>query len=59
MAGSVILAFCSSSSADFTTKLGISPNLVGLGDNVLVTQVVIADDAVYCDAVMNAEDIRW
>ncbi|KIP08758.1 hypothetical protein PHLGIDRAFT_363748 [Phlebiopsis gigantea 11061_1 CR5-6] len=57
--GSVIFAFCSSNSADFTMKLGISPNLVGLGDNILVTEVVIADDAVYCDAVMNAEDIRW
>ena len=41
------------------TKLGVSPNLVGLGDNVLVAEVEISDDAAYCDAVMNAEPGGW
>ena len=59
MVGLHVLAFCSSKNIELSTKLGISPNLTGLGDNILVTEVVIEDDAAYCDAVVNAEDERW
>ena len=59
MVGTHVLAFCSSENVTLSTKLGMSPNLVGLGDNVLVSEVVIEDDAAYCDAVVNADDDRW
>lgn len=59
MVGTSVLAFCSSEDVGLSTGLGMSPNLVGLGDNVLVTEVIIEDDAAYCDAVVNAEDERW
>ena len=59
MTGLHILAFCSSENNEFATELGISPNLVGLGDNVLVSEVVIADETAYIDAAMNAEDDHW
>ena len=59
MIGSHVLAFCASENNVLATKLAVSPNLVGLGDNILVSEVVIADDSAYIDAVMNAEDDRW
>ncbi|CAL1704635.1 unnamed protein product [Somion occarium] len=57
--GSSVLALCSSENHDLCTKLGMSPKLVGLGDNVLVTEVVIENDGAFCDAVLHAEDERW
>lgn len=59
MIGPTFLAFCSSENNDIAAMLGASPNLTGLGDNVLVSEVVIADDAAYLDAILNAEDVRW
>ncbi|EKM55218.1 uncharacterized protein PHACADRAFT_143274 [Phanerochaete carnosa HHB-10118-sp] len=57
--GSQVLAFCSSESSELVAKLGASPNLVGLGENVLVSEVLIGDDSAYIDAIMNAKDEPW
>ncbi|KAJ3544930.1 hypothetical protein NM688_g5689 [Phlebia brevispora] len=54
-----VLAFCSSENTGIATKLGISPDLVGLSDNVLVSEVIIKDEGAYCDAVFNAADGNW
>jgi hypothetical protein len=59
MIGSYTFAFCSSENSDIAAKLAVSPNLVGLGDNVLVSEVVISDDSAYIEAVGNVEDDRW
>lgn len=59
MIGTNVLTFASSTNAELVARLGMSPNLVGLGDNVLVSEVVITNYAAYCDAAMNAEDVRW
>ncbi|KAI0093731.1 hypothetical protein BDY19DRAFT_989278 [Irpex rosettiformis] len=59
MVSAHLLAFSSSENVEISSKLGISPNLVGLGDNILVTEVVIQNDLMYVDATMNAEDERW
>ena len=59
MVGPHVLAFCSSENVVLSSKLGMSPNLVGLGDSILVSEVIIEDDAAYFDAVGNADDERW
>lgn len=53
------LAFCASENAPTATKLGMSPNLIGLGDNVLVAEVEISDEGAWCEAVMNADPGGW
>lgn len=59
MVGPHLLAFSSSENVELSSKLGMSPNLIGLGDNVLVTEVVIRDDLMYLDATMSDEDEKW
>lgn len=54
-----MLALCSSENQDLCTRLGMSPKLIGLGGNVLVTEVAIADELAFCDAVQGAADERW
>ncbi|KAK7693479.1 hypothetical protein QCA50_003047 [Cerrena zonata] len=57
--GTIMLALCSSENQDLCTRLGMSPKLIGLGGNVLVTEVAIADELAFCDAVQGAADERW
>ena len=57
--GSYILAFCASTNSELVAKLGMSPNLAGVGENVLVSEVLIGDDSAYIDAIMLAEDEPW
>ncbi|KAI0685160.1 hypothetical protein BC835DRAFT_1421523 [Cytidiella melzeri] len=57
--GSHTLAFSSSENVNLSTKLGMSPNLIGLGNNILVTEVVIDNDALYFKCIGNIEDERW
>ncbi|GJE86999.1 chromo domain-containing protein [Phanerochaete sordida] len=57
--GSYILAFCASANSELVAKLGMSPNLAGVGENVLVSEVLIGDDSAYIDAIMLAEDEPW
>ena len=59
MVGSHVLAFYSAENNELAAKLGASPNLIGLGDNVLVSEVIISDDSAYIDAAMSVEDARW
>jgi len=57
--GPHVLALCSSSNNAVGTKLGLKPELLGLEDTVVVSEVTIADDAAYCDAVMLADGEQW
>lgn len=57
--GGHVLAFCSSENSALAAKLGMSPNLIGLGGNILASEVTIEDDGAYVDAVINADDERW
>jgi hypothetical protein len=59
MIGTHLLAFSSSENIELSTKLGMSPNLIGLGENILVAEVVIENDGLYFDAMLNAENERW
>ena len=57
--GHATLAFCSSGHNDITTKLGASPNLIGLGDNILVSEVDIMNDSAYLEAILDAREVSW
>ncbi|THH33949.1 hypothetical protein EUX98_g204 [Antrodiella citrinella] len=57
--GSHVLALCSSTNNTIGTKLGIKPELLSTEGNVVVSEVVIADDVAYCDAVMHADGEQW
>lgn len=59
MVGDHLLAFCASENSALGPKLGMSPNLLGLAGDVLVAEVVIENEAAYCDAVMKADTERW
>ncbi|KAI0818503.1 hypothetical protein BC629DRAFT_1462337 [Irpex lacteus] len=59
MVGAHLLAFSASDNVELSSKLGMSPNLVGLGDNILVTEVTIQNDLLYLDATMDVEDEKW
>ncbi len=59
MIGGHVLAFVSADNMLLSPKLGISPNLIGLEDSILVSEVVIEDDQSYCEAAFNAGDERW
>ena len=53
------LAFCSSENAAIGVKLGLSPNMIGLDDNIFVSEVVIKDDNAYMNVVLNADGGSW
>lgn len=59
MVGVVPLAICSSENRSLGQKLQISPDLIGLGDSIVVAQVTIGDYSAYADAVMCADVTRW
>ncbi|KAI0345155.1 hypothetical protein BDW22DRAFT_1482384 [Trametopsis cervina] len=59
MVNSHLLAFSSSENVELSTKLGMSPNLIGLGANILVAEVVIENDMLYFEVMSSAEDERW
>lgn len=51
--------FCSSENKDICNRLGISPILVGLSDNVLIAEVKIKDHTIYLDVVFNGTGYSW
>lgn len=53
------LAFCSSENVSISAKMGFSPNLVGLGNSVLVSEVEIRDTNVYANLVVDGKGSGW
>lgn len=59
MIGGNLLAFISPENNLLAHKLGFPATLLGLVENIVVSEVVIENDAAYCDAVMKADTARW
>ncbi|KAH9951478.1 hypothetical protein B0H21DRAFT_888396 [Amylocystis lapponica] len=59
MAGTALVAMCSSENQVLGQKLGMPSTLVGLADGVLVAHVEIVGYSAYADAAIHADDVRW
>lgn len=59
MAGMDILVFCSSQNTVIGPLLAFPPVLVGLGETILVSRVVIEDYSAFADAAEHADNVRW
>ena len=59
MIGGNLLAFIACENSILAHKLGIPATLLGLVGNIVASEVVIENDAAYCDAVMKADTARW
>ena len=53
------LVMCASENQVLGNKLGLPPQLVGLGSTVVVAHVSIEDHCEYADAAINADNTRW